>query len=141
MVMFTLMRNTMNAILSSFLKPLWYWFTPEATKDWWKPPRLSWWIDPSGGDVAPPKPWSLWDRILESPISAHFLESLWQFALVFLITRNVFASCLISLLLSVKGQLQKADALLPLKRYNWRNIVWRLIIGLVPLAIIVLLFA
>lgn len=109
-----------------------YWFNADVLRNWWKPPQLSWWITPSGT----PSPWSIWDRILESPLSAHILENLLGFGIGFVITRNVAASCLIAVALSIKGQIQKGDALLPMKGYNWQNMVWRVIIGLVPIAVI-----
>jgi len=123
----------------SWLKSI--WFNDEVTHNWWKPPTFHWWIDPSGGEVsAPPKPWSLGDRLLESPIGAHSLGTLISFGVGMLVTGALWEAYAFSAVYAIVGQAQKADALFPLKGYNWRNIIWRLVIALVPLAIILILF-
>jgi hypothetical protein len=111
-----------------------YWWAPEVWRKWWVPPPLSWWIDPSGGDVAPPKPWSLWDRLLESPVTAHSTGALLAFAAALLAMRWLpveWAAAFVAFMMVVKGQLQKGDALAPLGRYNVRNVLYRTLIGAV----------
>ena len=108
-----------------------FWKQPAVLKDWWKPPKLSWWFEPSGGDCAPPKPWGLMDYILESPLGAHSLGALLIFVVTALALLLPFewACSVVAFAVCVYGQGQKGDALIPLKRYNLRNVVWRSIIG------------
>jgi hypothetical protein len=121
------------------MKWLAQYLTPRLTRNWYVPPKWSWWIQPSGGDVAPPKPWSVWDYLLESPLGAHTLGSLLAFGIGAIVTGDRWEAYAFACVWSVIGQGQKFDALAPLGRYNWREVVWRLVIGLVPLGVALLL--
>jgi hypothetical protein len=106
------------------------WFSKNTWNNWYKPPKLSWWIDPSGT----PKPWKWYHYIFESPISAHALGTLIGFLAGLLITwGSVPQACLISLLMNFYGQLQKGDALIPKGQYNIQNVLWRMVIVFVVL--------
>lgn len=107
---------------------------PRTWRNALKIPPLEWWIWPSGGDVAPYKPWKWYHYVLESPISAHTLGAVLSFVIAFLLISFLPAKAAaagVAVLVAVYGQGQKADALIPLKRYDGRNIVWRSLIALV----------
>lgn len=107
-----------------------YWTDPRTWKGFWKIPHFEWWVLPSGGDCQ--TSWSnfFFDFWLEAPLGAHALGAAIGFALGYLFSGNVGGAIIASAVWTVVGQLQKADALLPLKRYNGREIFWRCIIGL-----------
>lgn len=100
--------------------------------NWYKPMPLPRWLNPSGT----PRPWYWYHYVFESPISAHALEALWGFALALVITRNVTQSCILSVVLAAKGQTQKADALIPMEKYNMQNVIWRTVYVAVVMFII-----
>lgn len=105
------------------------WVTTAAWRDWWRPPPKRWWLDPSGT----PKPWRWYDYVMETPIGAHTLGAVIAFVIGwFAVTLpRPIAAAMFVLVWACVGQAQKADALLPLKQYNIRNVVWRIIIALV----------
>lgn len=118
-----------------------YWIDqPAIWHRWWKPPVWDWWITPSGGTESRTE-WGnpVIDFILEAPIGAHLLGSLLFFGLGYLITGERWEGFAFAALWAVACQLAKADALLPLQRYNMRNVFWRILIGTVPLGITLLL--
>ncbi len=109
-------------------------FSSHTWRNALKPPPLRWWIEPSGGDVAPPKPWMWYHYLLESPPMAHTLGAALAFVVAFLLISFLPAKAAaagVAILVAVYGQGQKADALIPLRRYNGRNIVWRSLIAVV----------
>jgi len=107
----------------------WAWLEAWAWRDWWKPMPLHYWITPSGTS----KPWNAFDYIMQSPASAHTLTSVVTIAASLLVewwTGLHFTAPMlvwICFLVGFAGQLQKADALLPLGEgaYNIRNVIWR----------------
>jgi len=116
----------------------WPWFQAAAWKDWWKPMPWRFWITPSGNV---PKPYTVFDYIMQTPVSAHFLTSVvtigaslfveWVVGKLFgwhlHLSPGAVAGILvwICFLVGFAGQLQKADALLASGGYNIRNVIWR----------------
>ena len=106
-----------------------YFFTAKAWKNWYRPPALRWWIQPSGTA----KPWT-WTDYIKTPIAAQPLGALIAFAFGMLVTGgDVWASWAFQIFGGFYGQVQKADALLPTGGYNVRNMFWRTLLAAIPI--------
>lgn len=115
-----------------------YWLDAAVWKDFWKPPPLTWWLTPSGGDTQTSWGDFVIDILMESPVGAHLFGSGIAFLIGFLVTQAKWEAFGFAVVWAVIGQLQKADALIPLRRYNMRNVFWRILIGTVPLLALLL---
>jgi hypothetical protein len=116
-----------------------YWTNPINWRRWWRPPVFDWWITPSGGSSRTYWGNGALDILLESPLGAHLLGALLSFGLGFLTTGAKWEAYVFAVMYAVACQLAKADALLPLMRYSMREVIWRILIGTVPLGILLLL--
>lgn len=119
-----------------------YWLDPKTWRNWWKPFHLEWWVLPSGGDCQ--TSWSnlVLDFLLESPLGSHTIGAALAWGVGILCALwlpPVWVAFAFAVMWTLVGQGQKADALLPLKRYDGRNIVWRAVIGIVAALALALL--
>jgi hypothetical protein len=116
-----------------------YWLNPRTWRNWWRPPHAEWWVLPSGGDCQ--TSWSnlFLDFLLESPLGSHSLGSFVAFgvglAAAFLLP-PIGVAFVFAVMWALVGQGQKGDALIPLSRYNGREIVWRVFIGVASAALL-----
>lgn len=120
-----------------------YWLDPRTWTRAWAPPPWYWWIRPSGGDSRTSWGNALVDFILESPTGSHTLGSAIAWGIGFAAVTTlppVWAAFVFAAMWALVGQGQKADALLPLQRYSGREIVWRVLLGTIPLAAILYAF-
>jgi hypothetical protein len=88
-------------------------------RDWWKPPAFpDWWFAITKNAGRP------WYYIFKAPVFAHFVGAMPVYWIAYLFGASVWGCTAIATAIVFKGQLQKADALMP-DGYDVRNVVWR----------------